>query len=140
MIWVDRLEEEAEAQPMTAELIQQLDAAVEQYEQALEMMAADALGDIATLHNQLARALQFDPSRHENALEHFRRSCQYAIAVGRYYEAATARGNFAQLLAMMERPDEAAVAAEQALAEFRAISLIDGGMITVLERIKRCGS
>lgn len=94
MIWLDRLEESQQGK-LTAKLKQQLDAAVEQCERALQMMPADAWGDIGNLHNQLANALRLDPSRHEEALEHYRHSCQYAIAVGRYYEAATARGNFA---------------------------------------------
>jgi tetratricopeptide (TPR) repeat protein len=139
MIWIERVEEEAERGPVTADLEPQLNAAVAQYEQALRMLPPDALGEIANLHNHLGNALGIDPSRHEDALQHYRTSCQYAITVGQYYEAATVRGNFAQLLSRMGRRDEAVAAAQQALAELRAIGVIDGELISILQRIERRG-
>lgn len=40
----------------------------------------------------------------------------------------------------MDRPTEAAAAAEQALAEIREAGETDGDVINVLERIRRTGS
>ena len=90
------------------------------------MLPGDAWGDLANLHNQMGTALRFDPRQHEDALNHLRKSCQYSIAVGQYFQAATTRANLAQMLAMMKRPAEAAAAAGQALSEFRAIGVNDG--------------
>jgi len=139
MIWVDRLEAQANGKPFSDELKERLDAAIEQYETALGMLPPDAWGDLANLHNQLANALRFDPDRQEEALDHARSSCEMAIAIGQYFEAATTRLNLAQLLAMMQRPVEAMAAAEQALTEYAAIGISEGEFIDVLRRIKHLG-
>jgi tetratricopeptide (TPR) repeat protein len=139
MTWLDQIRQHGDEQPLTPKLRTKLADAIKQYELALEGLPADAWGDLANLHNNLANALRFDPGRRSEAVDHIRTAHKYAVAAGRYDEAATMRANLAQLFAMLHRSEEASAAAEQALQELRVVGMDDGEVITLLRRISLLG-
>jgi tetratricopeptide (TPR) repeat protein len=135
MTWLEEIKHR-ERRPLTPKLKEKLAKAIEQYEQVLEGLPPDAWGDLANLHNNLANALRFDRQRRSEAVDHIRTAHQYAMAAGRYDDAAVMRANLAQLFDMMDRREEAAAAAEQALHELEAVG-IDNGQVRQLKRIIR---
>jgi tetratricopeptide (TPR) repeat protein len=140
MTWLDAIREHGEERPLTPRLREKLAETIEQYESAFEGLPDDAWGDLANLHNNLANAMRLDPDRRSEAVDHIRTAHKYAVAAGRYDEAATMRANLAQLFAMMHRSDEASAAAEQALQELKAAGVDDGQVVTLLERINLLGN
>lgn len=140
MTWLDAIRERGEDKPLPQKLKEKLAETIEQYEKAFEGLPADAWGDLANLHNNLANALRLDPDRRSEAVDHIRLAHKFAVAVGRYDEAAVFRANLAQLFAMSNRPEEASAAAEQALQELQDLGMDDGGTIPILMRIIQRGS
>lgn len=135
MTWLDAIREHGEDKPLPQKLKERLAETIEQYEKAFEGLPADAWGDLANLHNNLANALRLDPDRRSEAIDHIRLAHKYAVAVGRYDEAAVFRANLAQVFAMSNRPEEASAAAEQALHELRDLGMDDAEAIPILMRI-----
>ena len=140
MTWLDAIDEHGENRPLPPKLQQKLDETIHQYENALEGLPADAQGDLANMHNNLANALRFDPIRRSEAVDHMRLAQRYAVAVGRYDEAAVFRANLAQLFSMLNRPEEAHATAEQALHELQDLGMDDADSIPILMRIMQRGS
>ncbi len=140
MTWLDAIGEHGEGKPLPPKLQQKLDETIWQYENALEGLPVDARGDLANMHNNLANALRFDPIRRSEAVDHIRLAQRYAVAVGRYDEAAVFRANLAQLFSMLNRPEEACATAEQALHEFQDLGMDDADSIPILVRIMERGS
>jgi tetratricopeptide (TPR) repeat protein len=140
MTWLDAIRERGEDKPLPPKLKEKLAETIEQYEKAFEGLPSDAWGDLANLHNNLANALRLDPDRRSEAIDHIRLAHKFAVAVGRYDEAAVFRANLAQLFAMSNRPEEAAAAAEQALQELQDLGMDDAEAIPTLMRIIQRGS
>jgi tetratricopeptide (TPR) repeat protein len=140
MTWLDAIRERGEDKPLPQKLKEKLAETIEQYEKAFEGLPADAWGHLANLHNNLADALRLDPDRRNEAPDHFRLAHKYAVAVGRYDEAAVFRANLAQLFAVSNRPEEASAAAEQALQELHDLGMDDAEVIPILRRIIKRGS
>lgn len=135
MTRLDAIREYGENKPLPPRLKEKLAETIEQYEKALDGIPDDAWGDLANLHNNLANALRFDPERQSEAVDHIRTAHRYAVAAGRYDEAAVFRATSAQLFEILNRQDEAAAAAKQALQELHELKMTDERIVKTLRNI-----
>jgi len=95
-----------------------LQAAERLYLQALRLVPADALNDLATLQNQLG-CVCGDAGELDVALAHYRESIRYCETIGNAHTAARTRFNVACDLHQARRLEDAQAYAQTALANFQ---------------------
>ncbi|HEX5720211.1 MAG TPA: tetratricopeptide repeat protein, partial [Thermoanaerobaculia bacterium] len=99
------------------ELLQYLNEAVTRYQEALDLLPADAVNDLAVGHHQLG-SIFGDAGDLDRAVHHYRESIHYEEAQGNLYGAAQTRGNVAIALFNAGRRADALEYAEAALRGF----------------------
>ncbi len=114
---MERFEDAQAADKGDEELLLRLNDAARFYHQALDLLPAGAVDDLATVYNQLGltyeRAGDLD-----RALPHFREAIRYWEAAGDLYNAGNARFNVAIALARAGRLPDALEYARAALRNF----------------------
>jgi hypothetical protein len=106
-----------EAQPV---LLEHLDAAMHAYQQALDLIPAGDVGNLAGIHNQVG-LLYYEAGDSRQALHHYQQSLRYQEAHGNIYQAGQARLNIALLLAGDGRPGDGLHYARAALHDFERV-------------------
>jgi len=101
------------------ELLHFLTEAVRLYQEALGLLPADAVNDLAVFHNQLG-ILYEDTGDLDRAIHHHRKSIFYEEVQRNIYGAARARRNMAIALLNTDRRADALEYAEAALREFES--------------------
>jgi tetratricopeptide (TPR) repeat protein len=101
-----------------AELLSHLNAAAHAYQQALDMLPADAVGELAVIHGQLGNTYH-DGGQPEVALRHWQESIRYREAAGNRYGAAQTRFNVAAALVRDGRLGDGLLWAQAALRDFQ---------------------
>jgi tetratricopeptide (TPR) repeat protein len=114
-----RFIEAREAGRPEAELLAHLNAAADAYQQTLELLPADAIGDLAVTHNQLGNIYN-DADQLEVALRHYQESIRHKETAGNYYGAADTRRNVANALAKNGRLEDGLLWAQAALRDYRS--------------------
>ncbi|MGB2985070.1 MAG: tetratricopeptide repeat protein [Phycisphaerae bacterium] len=110
-----RFKEARAAAKPNPEMDRHINAALNSYHQAFELLPPDAADDLAVTHSQLGMIYN-NVGDIDRALPHYRESIRYFEAAGDLYHAATARYYVALALAQSGRlPD----AREYALAALR---------------------
>jgi len=102
------------------ELLQHTNNALHRYQQALDMLPPDAVGDLAVLHDQLGTILVI--SDFDRASLHYREAIRYAEMQDNIYGAAITRHKFALALASAGRFADALDYARAALHNFERYS------------------
>jgi tetratricopeptide (TPR) repeat protein len=100
------------------DLLAHLNAALDAYQQALKLLPADAVDDLAVIHNSLG-VIYNDGDQPEVALRHYQEAIRYMEAAGNRYGAATIRGNVALALAGGGRLEDGLLWAQAALRDFQ---------------------
>jgi tetratricopeptide (TPR) repeat protein len=113
----ERFKEARAANQPEAELLHQLNAALQFYGRALDFDPPDALNDLATDHNQLGN-IYFDAGDLDRALSRWRDSIRYEEMQGNLYGAAQTRYNVAIALARARRLADAGEYAFAALRNY----------------------
>ncbi|MFP5286466.1 MAG: tetratricopeptide repeat protein [Thermoanaerobaculia bacterium] len=99
------------------ELLRHLNEAVKRYHEALDLLPADAVNDLAVSHNQLGLIYR-SAGDLDRAVQHYREAIRYDEAQGDLYGAALARFNVALALLDAKRRVDALEYAEAALRGF----------------------
>ena len=99
------------------ELLRYLNEAVRRYQEALDLLPADAVNDLAVTHNQLGTIFH-SAGDLDRAAHHYRESIRYEEAQGNLYGAAQTRFNVAIALYIAGRRADAVEYAEAALRGF----------------------
>jgi tetratricopeptide (TPR) repeat protein len=113
----ERFEEARQANESADVLAEHLNAALQAYQQALDMMPPDAVNERATIHNALGN-IYGEAGQTEQAVAHYRESIRYKEQAGNLYGAATTRYNVAIAYAQAGRFEDALLFARAALANF----------------------
>jgi tetratricopeptide (TPR) repeat protein len=116
--WQRLVEARAARQPK-AELLAHLTAAAKAYRQALKLIPADAVSELAVTHHQLGN-IYADAGDLDTAKRHWLQSIRYEEAAGNRYGAAQTRLNVAAALAKRRQFGDALMWAEAALRDFEA--------------------
>jgi tetratricopeptide (TPR) repeat protein len=111
----ERFKEARAANEPEEELLRHLNTAAQFYHQALDLLPANAVDDLAVTHNQLG-GVYFAAGDVERALHQAREAIRYEEMQGNLYGAAQSRGNVALALTQAGR---LADAREYALAALR---------------------
>jgi tetratricopeptide (TPR) repeat protein len=114
----DRFKEARNANRPDAELRALLTAARDAYQQALELLPADAVSDLAIAHNQLG-LIYDDAGQLDAAVRHWQQSVRYDEVAGNRYGAASTRHNVAAALAENGRLRDGMLWAQAALRGFQ---------------------
>jgi tetratricopeptide (TPR) repeat protein len=114
----ERFREARAAGRPEAELLTLLKAAADAYQQALELLPADAVGDLAVAHNQLGNICS-DGGQLGVAQRHWQETIRYDEAAGNRYGAAQTRYNVAVALANRGRFGDGLLWAQAALRDFQ---------------------
>jgi len=101
------------------ELLRYLNEAVRRYHEALDLLPADAVNDLASTHNQLGN-IYGDAGDFDRAVQHYRESIQLKEESGNLYGAAETRRNMAIALLNAGRRADALEYAEAALRGFES--------------------
>jgi len=101
--------------------LKHLNAAIENYEMALELTPIDADVSLAQTHNQLGVAYLHSKTEHLKSLEHFKKATYYFDMAEEWLASAGSRINAAQILEMLARPDEAREYAAEAERLYEAV-------------------
>lgn len=112
------------------ELLRNLNDAIGFFQRALEMLPANAVRDLAVVHNN-SGGIYAEASDFERALQHYREAIRYHEASGSFYGAALARRNIAVVLARISR---LADAMDYARAALRGFSTFGQGVTEELQR------
>lgn len=116
---LERFNDARAAKKPKEELLRHLNAALESYQQALDMLPADAVNDRAVAHNQLggiyAHARDFD-----RALSHLREAIRYHQMQSDRYSSAQTLRNVSFTLTRAGRSADALEYAHAALRDFEA--------------------
>jgi tetratricopeptide (TPR) repeat protein len=116
-----------------------LSKAAEYYQQALSLIPANALGDLATAHNQLG--LVFNHAGHlEPGLHHYRESIRYYEVMQSHFGAAQTRRNAAIALAQVGRFADARAWAQAALRDYQACENADQEITRCLKLLEQIES
>ncbi len=115
----ERFLEGREAVKPKGELLGHLNAALKLYLDALEILPADAVGDLAVVHNQLG-LIYSDGGDVDKALGHYREAIRHLEALRDLYRAARARFNVALLLRDAGRIRDALDYAKAALSNYES--------------------
>jgi tetratricopeptide (TPR) repeat protein len=114
----ERFREARAAGRPQAELLAHLEAATDAYQQALDLLPADAVGDLAVAHNQLGN-IYADGGQLDLALRHWQETIRYDEVAGNRYGAALTRSNVALALANQGRFGDGLLWAQAALRDFQ---------------------
>ncbi len=115
----ERFLEAQEAGRPEAELRDHLTHAANAYHQAVGLLPADAVGDLAITHNQLG--LIYDAAGDlDTAVRHYGESVRYEEAAGNHYGAGQSRRNVAIAFAERRRFGDALEWARAALRDFQS--------------------
>ncbi|MCI0647548.1 MAG: tetratricopeptide repeat protein [Chloroflexi bacterium] len=117
MAW-ERFKEARAAVWPGAELLAYLNAALDYYHQALDLLPVDAVDDLAVAHNQLG-LIYYEAGDLERALPHYRESIRYAELQGDFYGVGQTRRNVARALVQRGRLADAREYARAALRNFQ---------------------
>ncbi|HTS97723.1 MAG TPA: CHAT domain-containing protein [Streptosporangiaceae bacterium] len=109
-----------DAQQAEPVLLEHLNAALRDYEQALTLLPADDLTDLGATHGQLG-LIYSQAGDIRQALYHLQQSIKCQEAHGGTYHAGMSRYNIALLLADAERPGDALLYARAALHDFERV-------------------
>jgi tetratricopeptide (TPR) repeat protein len=101
------------------ELLQHLNQAVEFYHEALDLLPADAINDLAVTHNQLGEIYR-NAGDFGRAVQHYREAVQRFEEAGDPFKAAQTRFNVAIALLNAGRQADALEYAEAALRGFES--------------------
>jgi tetratricopeptide (TPR) repeat protein len=115
--------------------VAQLTQAARNYEQALTLLPADAVGDLDVTHNQLG-ILYHETGQMDAALSHFQESVRYSEIQGDRIGAGQTRANVARALALEGRFADAREWARCALRDFEACENADQEVVETLEQLK----
>jgi len=118
LVAYERFKEARAANKSEEKLLHNLNAAVEFYHQALDMLPSNAVDRLAVTHNQLGNIYR-DAGDLTRALSHWQETIRYFEAAGNLYNAATARRNVALALAQAGRLADAREYARAALRNFQ---------------------
>ncbi|MES1243952.1 MAG: CHAT domain-containing protein [Acidobacteriota bacterium] len=99
------------------ELLRYLNKAVRYYHEALELLPADSVNDLAVTHGQLG-SIYGDAGDLDRAVQHYRESIRFEELQGNHYGAAETRFNVAVDLLNAGRREDALEYAEAALRGF----------------------
>ncbi len=116
VVW-ERFKEARAAGEPEEELLRYLNAALQLYHQALDLIPPNAVDDLAVTHNALG-LIYGDAGDLDRALPHYRQAIRYFEAAGDLYHAAVVRRNVALALAGAGRLEEARLYAQAALRNF----------------------
>ena len=114
----ERFKEARAAGAAKAELLQHLTAALNRYQQALALLPANAVNDLAVTHNQLG-VIYDDAGQTARALEHYQQCVHYDEQAGNFYGAGQTRRNVAIMLTQQNRLADARAYAKAALRNFQ---------------------
>ncbi|MCI2430466.1 CHAT domain-containing protein [Candidatus Acetothermia bacterium] len=112
-----RFKEARTADKPKEELLRHLNAALQFYYQALDLLPPNAVDDLAVTHGQLGNIYD-DAGDLDRALHHWREAIRYNEAAGNLYGAAQTRFNVALALAQANRLADARVYADAALRNY----------------------
>jgi tetratricopeptide (TPR) repeat protein len=118
MVHYERFTEARAAGRPDAELLAHLTAAADAYEQALDLLPADAIGELAVVHSQLGNIYD-DADQLEVALRHYQEAIRYMEAAGNRYDAGKIRANVAITLAQRDRWGDGLLWAQAALRDYQ---------------------
>jgi tetratricopeptide (TPR) repeat protein len=113
----ERFNEARQAGEPEAVLRDHWNAALQAYQQALDMMPPDAVDSLAIDHNQLG-IIYREAGKTEQAVTHYREAIRFFEQAGALYNAALTRENVALAYAQAGRFDDALLFARAALANF----------------------
>jgi tetratricopeptide (TPR) repeat protein len=114
-----RFHEARTAERPKEELLRHLNEAVRLFHEALDLLPADAVNELAVTHNQLG-LIYGDAGDLDSAVQHYRRSIQLKEQSGNPYSAAQTRFNVALALIDAGRRADALEYAEAALRGFES--------------------
>ena len=103
-----------------AQLVRHLNDAATAYQQALDLLPPDGIGDLATIHHQLG-VIYHSAGDTDAALGHYQQAIQYRERQDNRYSAGQSRSNAAIALADAGRNREALLYAQAALRDFEAL-------------------
>lgn len=113
----ERFKEARAANKPEEELLRHLNDAVQSYHQGLDLLPANAVNDLAVVHNQLG-SIYGDAGDLERGLSHYYEAIRYFEGAGNLYDAGRARFNVAITLTNASRLDDALLYAQAALRNF----------------------
>jgi tetratricopeptide (TPR) repeat protein len=116
-----------------------LSTAEQYYKQALEMLPANAVRELAITHNQLGN-IYGDAGQIDTALRHQRESIRYFDAMQDRFAAGQARSNAAATLARAGRFADAREWAQSALRDFEASENPDQYIVLTLKLLEQIES
>ncbi|MAG35183.1 MAG: hypothetical protein CL878_02900 [Dehalococcoidia bacterium] len=117
LVALDRFQEARKAQRSAGELEKLINDAAWRYHQALELLPADAVNDLAVTHNQLGIVYR-NAGDLDRALQHYRESIRYKERMRDLFNAGTTRFNVALALAGAGRFVDAREYARAALRNY----------------------
>jgi tetratricopeptide (TPR) repeat protein len=117
MVALERFKEARQAGEPEAVLREHWNAALQAYQQALDMTPPDAVDSLAVKHNQLG-VIYHEAGQTEQAVAHYREAIRYCEQAGNLYDAGRWRENVALAYAQAGRFDDALLFARAALANF----------------------
>jgi tetratricopeptide (TPR) repeat protein len=115
----ERFKEARDTDRPDDELLAHLYAAADAYQQALELLPADAVGELAVAHSQLGNIYN-DGGQLDVALRHWQEAIRYQEAAGDRYRAAQNRFNVTLALAEGGRLGDGVLWAQAALRDFQS--------------------
>jgi tetratricopeptide (TPR) repeat protein len=118
LVAYERFKEARQAGEPEAVLLEHLNAALQAYQQALDMTPPDAVDSLAVKHNQLGNIYDEVPGQTEQAVTHYREAIRFFEQAGALYNAAITRENVALAYAQAGRFADALLFARAALANF----------------------
>ena len=110
-----------------------LNAAADAYQEALDLLPADAMPDLATVHHQLG-ILCYHAGEDDRALTHFQQAIRLREAAGNRYRAGQTRQAVAVVLAGAGRTGDALLYARSALADFAPYG---AGVAADIEKVRQ---
>jgi tetratricopeptide (TPR) repeat protein len=113
----ERFKEARTAKRPEEELLRYLNEAVRYYHEALGLLPADAVNDLAVTHNQLGAIYQTAGDL-DRAVQHYRQAVQFHEQAGNHYAAAQTRFNVALAFLDAGRREDALEYSEAALRGF----------------------
>ena len=116
---IERFRESRDAGEPQAELMRQINEAVQSYQQMIELFPDNAVNELAVAHNQLGMIYR-NVGDLDRALSHYRESIRLKEAAGNTYAAATTRYNVALALLQSNRLSDAREYARAALRDFQS--------------------
>jgi tetratricopeptide (TPR) repeat protein len=114
-------------------LLEHLNAAAAACREALDLLPADAVPNVAAVHHQLA-IIYSEANEYDTALTHYQQSIRLDEVAGNRYGAGQARHNVAVLLARAGRTGDALLYAHAALADYAPYG---EGAAADIEQVKR---